>query len=298
MASSKKKRVLNLESHDPEMEGDEKPQEESDDDVTDESENEFMDQEVQVEFEARPPDDSDFDGIKTLLRQLFLKANINLSDLADIIISQNYIGNVIKQMDVDEDDDESMDDDDNGDSVFGLMTAINITDKKDKECVKQLVAMLTSHCQAAAPALGGKVTELLHQGGDNHVGFLLNERYINIPPQIAIPSFLSLRKDLDKACRKKMNYSFQHFIMLCKTYRLKGEAKAGDAPSLFYSNPEEEVIAEMSDMQATWSVADERDGVADGRWDEDEMEATRTLVVFSADKLGPIISRLEQEMAT
>ncbi|XP_076461199.1 protein BCCIP homolog [Babylonia areolata] len=295
MASSKKKRALD--PHDPEnlMVEDDEPHQESDDDATDESENEFMDQEVQVEFEARPPEDSDFHGIKTLLQQLFLKANINLSDFTDIIISQNYVGGVIKQVDVDEEDDDSMDDD-SGDSVFGIVTAINLTDKKDKECIKQLINTLTSHCQSVAPEVGGKVTELLHQT-ENHVGFFLNERFINIPPQIAVPSFQSLRKDLEKANEKKRNYSFKHLIMLCKTYQLKGASKTSDS-SLFFSNGEEELIAEMSDIQVTWSVADERDGVADGRWDEDEMEATRTLLVFSADKLDAIISRLEKELAT
>ena len=54
----------------------------------------------------------------------------------------------------------------------------------------------------------------------------------------------------------------------------------------------------MSDIQVTWSVADQRDGVAEGRWDEDGMDATRTMLLFSADKLDSIISKLETELAT
>lgn len=53
-------------------------------------------QEIQVDFEGRNPIDSDFHGIKQLLQQLFLKAHINLSELTDLIISQNYVGSVIK----------------------------------------------------------------------------------------------------------------------------------------------------------------------------------------------------------
>ena len=54
----------------------------------------------------------------------------------------------------------------------------------------------------------------------------------------------------------------------------------------------------MSDVQVTWSVADQRDGVVEGRWDEDGMDPTRTLLLFSADKLDSIITKLESELAT
>ena len=56
-------------------------------------------EEIQVEFEGRNPVDSDFHGIKQLLHQLFLKAHINVSDLTDLIISQNYVGSVVKVSD-------------------------------------------------------------------------------------------------------------------------------------------------------------------------------------------------------
>ena len=52
--------------------------------------------------------------------------------------------------------------------------------------------MMTSQCKQTAPAEAGKVMEILHNQ-EEHVGFLINERYINIPPQIAVPSFQSLK---------------------------------------------------------------------------------------------------------
>lgn len=55
-----------------------------------------MFQEIQVEFEGRSPIDSDFHGIKQLLQQLLLKAHVNISELTDLIISQNYVGSVVK----------------------------------------------------------------------------------------------------------------------------------------------------------------------------------------------------------
>jgi len=53
-------------------------------------------QKIQVDFEGRSPVDADFHGIKQLLQQLFLKAHVNLSELAELFIRQNYVGSVVK----------------------------------------------------------------------------------------------------------------------------------------------------------------------------------------------------------
>lgn len=53
----------------------------------------------------------------------------------------------------------------------------------------------------------------------------------------------------------------------------------------------------MSDLSVTWSVASERDGVSEKKWDEDDMEATRTVLVLGVDKLDSFIERLKSELA-
>jgi len=83
--------------------------------------------EFQVDFEGRNPQDPDYHGIKTLLQQLFLKAHIDLGGLTDLIISQNYIGSVVKQS---EEIDESDDEDNDINDVFGITTIINVSDKQ------------------------------------------------------------------------------------------------------------------------------------------------------------------------
>lgn len=82
--------------------------------------------ELQIDFEGRNPQDPDYHGIKTLLQQLFLKAHIDLGGLTDLIISQNYVGSVVKQS---EEIDESDDDTDIND-VFGITTVVNVSDKQ------------------------------------------------------------------------------------------------------------------------------------------------------------------------
>lgn len=51
---------------------------------------------VNVEFEGFQASDGDFHGIKRLLQQNFRGLEVDLSGITDIIISQNYVGSVIK----------------------------------------------------------------------------------------------------------------------------------------------------------------------------------------------------------
>jgi len=58
--------------------------------------------------------------------------------------------------------------------------------------VKQLTSMLRKHCEMCAPALLDKFDNIINDE-DLHVGLIVNERIINIPPQISPPSFDALR---------------------------------------------------------------------------------------------------------
>lgn len=270
-----------------------------DDEISDQSDAEDMEEdtemeikeEIQVDFEARVPEGSDFHGIRTLLQQLFLKANINLSEMADIIISQGQVGSVVKQSYVpeeDEDDEEMAEDD----PVLAVTSVINITDKKDMECVKQVRSMLIDQCQKC----GGdpRFSKVLNDGG-HHVGLLVSERYINIPPQLAVPMFESLLKEVEKCKNKKMKYDFAYYILVCKTYRQKGQKNS----PLFYTNAEEEFLQEVSETSFQYSVQAERDTVVDGSWDaEDQFEAFRTVLLISADKLKQGVDKIKTELAT
>ncbi|XP_022289211.2 protein BCCIP homolog [Crassostrea virginica] len=282
--ASKKKRVEEVETA-------EQMSDQSDgEDMEDETEME-VNEEIQVDFEARVPEGSDFHGIRTLLQQLFLKANINLSEMTDIIISQGKVGSVVKQSYVpeeDEDDEEMAEDD----PVLAVTSVINVTDKKDMECVKQVRSLLVSQCQKCGG--DGRFSKVLNDG-DHHVGLLVSERYINIPPQISVPMFESLLKEVEKCKSKKMKYDFAYYILICKTYRQKGQK---DSP-LFYTNAEEEFLKEVSEVSFQYSVQAERDTVVAGSWDaEDQFEAFRTVLLIPADKLQHGVEKIKTELAT
>ena len=59
------------------------------------------------------------------------------------------------------------------------------------DCMKQLKTMLVEKCKQCSAAQSDKLTKLLSDP-DHHVGYLINERFLNLPPSMAVPMFESL----------------------------------------------------------------------------------------------------------
>jgi len=267
----------------------------------DNEEDDMVNEEVQVDFEARNPEDQDFHGIRKLLQQMFLKANINISEMTDTLISQNYVGSVIRQANISDDEEDEEDDPmDTGDDIYGIISVMNMTERKSLGCVQQLRDMLIEKYKQQNAADAARLSTLL-QDESNQVGYLINERFINIPAQISLPSFESLWKECERAKKKQMKYDFSHYLMVCKTYRvpsLPHQGKKVEQP-LIYTNEEEEFFAEQSELSFSYSVASERDTVVDGGWDDEdcEMDPLRTVLLIPASKMDTIMLKLREVLA-
>lgn len=56
---------------------------------------------------------------------------------------------------------------------------------------------------------------------DQKVGYLINERFINIPAKISVPLLSSLHDEIERIKKKEKSYCFDYYIMICKTSRPK-----------------------------------------------------------------------------
>ena len=63
--------------------------------------------------------------------------------------------------------------------------------------------MLRKHCESCAPSLLDEFDTIFDAKGHD-VGFIVNERIINIPPQISPPSFDALRSALSSVIDTRM----------------------------------------------------------------------------------------------
>ena len=49
-----------------------------------------------------------------------------------------------------------------------------------------------------------------------NLGFLISERILNMPPQISVPMYETLQKELRKAVAKNLPFDFTHFVMISR----------------------------------------------------------------------------------
>ncbi|XP_051883470.1 protein BCCIP homolog [Pristis pectinata] len=260
---------------------------------------EELHEEVQIDFEAHTISDSDCNGIKRLLQQLFLKASINLTELADIIIQQNHIGSVIRQAEV---LDESNEDDDE-DGVFGFITVLNLTERMGTESVEQIKDLVLSQCKTHHPMAAEQLEKILNDNS-KPVNFLISERFINVPPQIALPLHKQLQAELvDAQKTNKPCGKCHHYLIISKACMEAGKKKphqrGKQKEDLMFANAEDEFFYEQSIMKFSYSVEEESDSCLSGRWafDDVPMKPLRVVMLIPADRLNAVMDKLKEYLS-
>jgi len=247
--------------------------------------------EIQVEFEARGPEEEDYQGIRRLLQQLFVRNTVvNIGKIAEAILGQKYLGSVIKQSagEVEDDNDDDLDD---PNEVYAVSTVISLAEKQKESVAGIRKFLLEQTAKGGDRQVLQYVTELLNR----NVGFLINERFINIPAQITVPLWETLVTEMRKARDRNLPFEFGHYIMICKLYKSKTEApNAQPQQAVVFANPEEELIVAESELCIDYEVdSNEEDDSALGT-EGVEMKPWRRIVVFRSDKLEEIIGEVKR----
>ncbi|XP_068111830.1 BRCA2 and CDKN1A-interacting protein [Hyperolius riggenbachi] len=309
MASSAKRRALA-------EQGGQRPEDEDDSDSGEDSEeedieddeseqDEAVNEEVTVDFEAHTMSDGDHDGIKKLLKQLFLKAHVNITEMADLIIQQNHIGSVIKQAEGAEDSD---DDGDNEDHIFGFISLLNLTERQDTPCVEEVRELVLSRCETSCDQSTVEQLDKILRDNSKPVGLLISERFINVPAQIALPMHQQLQKELADAQRtnKPCGRCF-YYLIICKTFLEPGEKPRGGggrggAPAkaqMMFANAEDEFFYENAILKFSYSVQEESDSQLAGRWSFDDVpvKPLRTVMLVPTDRMDGIIEEFKKHLS-
>ncbi|XP_003743787.1 BRCA2 and CDKN1A-interacting protein [Galendromus occidentalis] len=242
-----------------------------------------VNQVIDVNFEAFPPDDSDFHGIKKLLLQTFRNAHINVSDLANHLIELNKLSLVLRQSDDDMlDDDDDMEDDA---EVFGVGGLLPLN--SDREGVKDVKKFLLEQAGEKGQARS-KLEQIFSSGS---IGFLISERFVNIPPRIAAPTLKSIYEDWKKMPKSNKTFDFSHLVVICKQYK--------GANSLIYANGEEELFEDLADFKFSYEVPQgDADTAIAGKWKEgdEELKQIRQVLVLDPKKLPEMIQLIEENV--
>ncbi|XP_028915788.1 BRCA2 and CDKN1A-interacting protein isoform X2 [Ornithorhynchus anatinus] len=278
------------------------------DDDEDDEEEEGIDEEVNVEFEAHSISDQDYNGIKKLLQQLFLKAAVNVAELTGLLIQQSHIGSVIKQTDVPEESEDERDSDDE-EEIFGFISLLNLTERKGTPCAEQIEALLLDLCRKSGERQAAARLQDFLADASRPVGLILSERFLNMPPQVALPLHLQLRKELAETQKtNKPCGRCAYFLLLSKTFvapapgRAGGDGKRGGprrTPDLMFANAEEEFFYEKALLKFSYSVQEESDSCLGGRWSfaDTPMKPMRTVMLVAAAEMDAIMDKLKEHLA-
>lgn len=225
----------------------------------------------------------------------------NIFIFFDCFVDQNFIGSVVIQSFVD-DDDSSEDDDDNPEfdstgTIFGVTTAVNISKRFASGCIDGLRHYLIAKCeQFAAPDVRQLFKSVLNDDDSKRAGFLINERFVNIPPQISVPLLENLNKEINRAAVKQDKFKFTHYVMLVKYHRKDAKKSKEKVSEDIFSNGEEEIFCEQCDASFEYSVQSEAaDSALSGNWLEGDSTLIphRRVLLFESHKLLPIVESIK-----
>ncbi|OTF75263.1 BCCIP-like protein [Euroglyphus maynei] len=274
-SNDKKRSKQNEESdndkvEDPEISDDEEEEDEEND--YDEDNEELSEEEISVEFTAHDPIESDFHGIRCLLQQLWLKENIDISELTELVM-KDTITTVLKQsIDEDEqpDEEEQNDDNDDDDNVFGVISIIPFNSHfNDRNCVQQIKQILSSYLP--------KDNDIFNKLNHAKCALIINERFVNLPPKISVPCYQQLLAELTSKSSSNEKFEFDHIIMISKVSKNRN--------NIIYTNAEDEIFSERAEMEFEYSVAKQSDTHSiDWNDDEKTFEPFRKLLLLTKER--------------
>ncbi|XP_042025679.1 protein BCCIP homolog isoform X2 [Salvia splendens] len=214
---------------------------------SDSSDDEEFEGDVQADFVFFDPKPDDFHGVKLLLQTYLDNLQWDLSGFVDLILGQPTVGTVVK-IENDEDD-----------GVYSVVSALNLGRYKDSKCVLELKDFLLKVCQDMYVL--GKLKSLVGEHVQ-HVGLLVSQRVVNLPPQLLPPLYDGLFEEVEWATEDEptkelqSSFRFRFYLIISKIYKHKnadqnrGTLKNGEE-SVIYNRPEDEIFFELS----SWSFS-------------------------------------------
>ncbi|KAJ1913201.1 Mss4p nuclear export [Tieghemiomyces parasiticus] len=271
-------------------------------DSADSDSDEEMKDLVNIDFEFFDPKEADFHAIKRLLAQLFGEDSeqMELSGLADLVIGQPLVGTCVKI--------------ENEGDPYALLTVLNLNHHGEHPAIVKLVRYLRGKVNADSAA-SARLEALLAPGAVSSTGWVISERLLNMPPQIAPPMFRMLAEEVQWAVEDKEPYDFNHYIVLSKTYyqvdstldaeenetappragkaAAAGRKKGKFNETLLYVQPEEELLERFSEFHVDFKP--KNTAVSDSRrvFTDFGVVPARRCHVLTREKMVAFISELE-----
>jgi len=239
---------------------------------------------TQVEFEAFPPADEDYDGVRGLVNGLFKgQGSLDTGLLSQCMIDNYKVGTVIKGADIEVGAE---------DPVFAIASILPLSLWKENQ---QLKDMLLKVCPADEKV---RFSTILNSP---ETALMINAKFNNCPLQITAQLYKALKNDLSSERKENPAYNVKNFVMICKGYtepvkRKKKKQRTEEAP-LKYDSPDLELLSEAASLCVSWKVQDETLAPVNSATAQDVMQGFRCALLLPFDKLWKGIDKIVEELA-
>jgi len=278
-----------------EEDGDEDDEDEDDEDE-DEDENadeDTSEDEITVDFELDSPKPLDFHSLKNLLKHYLgyhSSSLFNPSQLVDILLSQSDITRVIR-VDGNEDTD---------DQSFGFISVFNYHQYRNLECVQQIKGYVLQKAGEKKDSF----KQAFDQASAHSLGIILNERMINVPPELAFPLNRLLFENINEASAnnkgKDDTFNFEKYLILTSFQKQtekkkkdnKNKKSKSEADEIIYTKAEDEIWRKEAEFVFTFPInRDERTS----RWTLNGIMSTVGLgLIVNKNKVPKVLQQLEE----
>ncbi|CDY23438.1 BnaC04g49660D [Brassica napus] len=219
--------------------------------LSDSSDEEDSQGDVQADFEFFDPKPTDFNGVKILLKNYLDDKEWDLSSFVDLVLEQTTVGTVVKVAD---DEDES---------VFAVVSALNLARYKEHKCFRELKEFLLQVCSEKSVA---KDLEAMLEKKAQGVGVLVSQRVMNLPPQLLPPLYDGLFDEVSWATEDEPteelrgSFRFKWYLLVTKIYKLKNpkqrKPRRGEEEEeeTVFLKPEDELFLQLSSWSFTYPM--------------------------------------------
>lgn len=206
--------------------------------------------------------------------------------MIDIMISQSEkLGSVIKV--------------DQNEESYGFISVINMQTHQDMEFVKQIKQYLLSKAQ------GEQKTQLqqLFENSNQSLGLIVNERMINIPPQLAPPLHKQLFDEINRSVKEdkgqnptsKPPFEFDNYLVITSCFLEKGKKGnskkgKGNAEDIYYVKPEDAVYAQEASLSFKFQVPNTS---GDPSW-----KSMKAVLVVPHSKIETVLEKMNSFIGT
>ena len=239
-----------------------------------------------VEFEAFPPADEDWSGVRALLDSLFQGISLDVGYYSQTLIDNYKVGTVIKGADIEEGED---------DPVFAVASLLPLCLFKDRSKFEQLSSSLLAKCD---PDEIASVEKILNSKDS---AFLINAKFSNLPLQITAQLYKALKMELITERKENPEYNVKNLIVFGKSYvepevRQNKKTKLA-APSVKFQNSDLDSLLSVATNSVSWKIKDETLAPVNNLTCDDVWQGYRSILIVPIDKFLKSVDKIVENLS-